>query len=128
MKFILLFVMIFCHMIADYNLQGILANLKQKRWWRENADDPKYENDWKIALIEHSFVWSFMVHIPVIYVYYNESDKWFILISLSIVLHTIIHAIIDHLKANKLIINLTTDQVCHLGQILLAWILFIFAR
>lgn len=32
-KFLLLLLMFFSHLIADYNLQGILADLKQRLWW-----------------------------------------------------------------------------------------------
>jgi hypothetical protein len=29
--------MIFCHTIDDYALQGKLADLKQQAWWKVNA-------------------------------------------------------------------------------------------
>ena len=31
--------MIFCHIIADYNLQGWLVSAKQKSYWEKNAPD-----------------------------------------------------------------------------------------
>lgn len=33
----LLLLMIFCHIVDDYYLQGWLASAKQKKWWEENA-------------------------------------------------------------------------------------------
>lgn len=35
--------MIFCHIIDDYNLQGWLASAKQKEWWKKNAPEKLYE-------------------------------------------------------------------------------------
>ena len=61
MAYLILFSMLFLHLIADYNLQGVLAQFKQKKWWKENYPDATYKNDWMIALVEHSFMWSFLV-------------------------------------------------------------------
>lgn len=36
-KIFILIVMVFCHTVADYNLQGWLASAKQKSYWEENA-------------------------------------------------------------------------------------------
>lgn len=52
--FILIF-MIFCHIIDDYFLQGILASMKQKVWWKENYPDKIYSKDYLMALFMHSF-------------------------------------------------------------------------
>ena len=41
----ILFVMVFGHIVDDYYLQGILASMKQKSWWKENAPDKMYEKD-----------------------------------------------------------------------------------
>ena len=40
-------------------------------------------------------------------------------------LNVIIHGVIDDTKANKFKINLITDQMIHLVQIIVTWILFI---
>ena len=119
----LLVAMIFCHIVDDYYLQGILAKLKQKSWWKENAPDKMYKNDYKVALIEHAFSWSVMVHIPVfIYCYLNalNAHNSFILIML---VQTIVHALIDDLKANKKVISLLEDQLTHMAQIFLSWMI-----
>jgi hypothetical protein len=41
-KFILLTSMFFCHIIDDFYLQGILAQLKQHKFWEENAPQKLY--------------------------------------------------------------------------------------
>lgn len=61
---LMLFAMLFLHIIDDYVLQGVLANLKQQSWWKKNVPDSLYRNDYKIALIEHGYEWSFMIHLP----------------------------------------------------------------
>lgn len=33
-KILILFTMIFCHIVDDYYLQGWLASAKQKSWWK----------------------------------------------------------------------------------------------
>ena len=66
MKIFLLFAMIFCHIVDDYYLQGILANLKQKAWWQKNAPAAMYENDYKVALFMHAFSWAFMIMLPLV--------------------------------------------------------------
>jgi hypothetical protein len=43
-----------------------------------------------------------------------------------LVVNTIIHYIVDDLKANKLKINLIADQSIHLFQILISWVVYMF--
>lgn len=123
MKIILiLFAMIFCHIVDDYYLQGILASMKQKAWWRKQEGyNENYKHDYIIALIMHAFSWAFMIMLPFILVDVNQYA-----IVISIAINTIIHAFIDDLKANKKRINLVSDQILHILQILLTW--FIIAN
>ena len=114
---LVLFTMIFCHIVDDYYLQGILANLKQKSWWRnQESYNENYKYDYIIALIMHAFSWSFMIILPLILIGVNQY-----VIVISIAINTIIHAFIDDLKANKKKINLVQDQAIHLLQILSTW-------
>lgn len=58
--------MIFCHLIDDYFLQGKFSYLKQKSWWIKACNDDglsidKYKNDYKMALLEHSLEWSIAI-------------------------------------------------------------------
>ena len=48
-KVLVLFAMLFCHIVDDYYLQGILASMKQKSWWEANAPVPLYKNDYKMS-------------------------------------------------------------------------------
>lgn len=127
-RIILLLAMLFFHIVDDYYLQGWLASAKQKTWWEKNAPNPLYKNDYKIALVEHAFSWTFMVHVPVI-IYSIAFDSYIYVIGfvLMFVANVIIHAYIDDLKANKLSINLVTDQLLHIIQIILIWLLYVIA-
>jgi len=120
MKLFILFVMIFAHIVDDYCLQGILASLKQKSWWEKQKNyKPMYKYDYIVALIIHAFSWSFMISLPILYFGFT---KWIVV---AILLNTIIHGIVDDLKANKEKINLITDQSIHIAQIVITWILFV---
>lgn len=118
LAFILFFSMIFCHIVDDYYLQGWLASAKQKKWWEQNAPDKLYRFDYIMALVCHSFSWSFMIMLP--WIIYAGSSLNFALITIP--LNTIIHAIVDDLKANKHKLNLIQDQLIHLAQIILTFI------
>lgn len=108
--------MILLHIIDDFVLQPIsLSKLKQKTFWDPYLKDSKlYKYDYKVALIIHGLSWSIMIHIPFMLLPINE---WWILF--SVITNAIIHAWIDNEKANKLSINLLTDQICHLVQIII---------
>ena len=90
--------MIFCHVIADYNLQGWLASAKQKSYWEKNAPDEMYKHDYICALVMHSFSWTFMIMLPLMYVVGFKVDSFLLFLFVSNVL---LHAITDDFKANK---------------------------
>ena len=117
MKLLILFAMIFAHIVDDYYLQGILAKMKQKKWWEENAPDKMYRYDYIVALIAHAFSWSFMITVPTLLI----SDKYFVM-CMFIITNTIIHAYVDNKKANERSINLIVDQLCHMIQIIGLWL------
>lgn len=112
----ILLAMLFCHVVADYNLQGWLANAKQKEWWKKNAPDEMYARDYIMALIMHSIGWAFLVMLPVAWYESFAIDIWFIV---AFVLNVIIHAFVDDYKANEHKINLVQDQLLHILQIIL---------
>ena len=114
--------MVFCHIVDDYYLQGILASMKQKIWWKENAPDKMYEKDYLVALFMHSFSWAFMVmFVPIIVLHSNVALD--ALVYAFFALNVAIHMIVDDLKANKRKINLITDQGIHMIQILVTWLI-----
>ena len=125
-RFIILIVMLFLHILADFHLQGILANLKQKKWWKEELEKYKfsynekefYKNDWIPVLIIHSFEWTFIMMIPALFTGVNI---WLYLGLL--VFNTLFHFIIDDLKCNKYMLNLVADQLFHFIQVLVTWCL-----
>lgn len=122
-KLFILCAMLFMHIIDDYKLQGMLSNLKQKKWWKENYPDKLYEYDYIIALLTHSFSWSFMILLPVT-LYLGISDFNIIVI----IINLIIHAVVDDLKANKLKINLIQDQLIHIIQVIITWLYYFIIR
>ena len=123
-RFLLFFTMIFLHIIDDFYLQGILINLKQKSWWKEQTDDKLYKNDYKIALLIHGFSWSFTITLPYLIISLTtDNDILVYMLIATYILNTIAHAYIDHTKANKRMINLIVDQLLHMFQILMTWIL-----
>lgn len=115
-----LLLMIFCHIVDDYYLQGILASLKQKDWWKEHAPDKMYKYDYQMALFMHSFSWSFMIMLPLA-VFYGFMINWLFIV--LFICNVIIHAVVDNLKANKKKLNLTEDQIIHLIQIVATFLL-----
>ena len=110
--------MIFLHIVDDYYLQGILAQMKQKKFWKEQAPDELYKYDYIWALIMHAFSWTFMIMLPLIFVS-PISPAFYVMF----VVNLAVHAYVDNLKANKHKINLWQDQLIHLAQIILTFII-----
>ena len=111
--------MMFCHIVDDYYLQGKLALFKQRSWWEEKAPDEMYKYDYIVGLIIHSFSWAFMVMMPVAVSQEFQIGSIFMVI---LIINTVVHAIVDDLKANKRKINLITDQLVHVCQIIITFI------
>lgn len=120
---IILLFMIFLHVVDDYYLQGILASMKQKSWWLKNSEyNDKYKNDYVVALIMHSFSWTFMVMFPVlIYLILFRNITWTFLYLFAVNLFC--HAYTDNEKANKKTINLVQDQTIHIFQIAMTFVI-----
>lgn len=116
----LLLLMIFMHIVDDYYLQGILASMKQKSWWKKQEGYKNlYKNDYKMALLMHSMSWSIMILLPAMFIL---GTNQYALLAIFII-NTFVHYHVDDLKANKLQINLVLDQTIHMMQILSTWIL-----
>ena len=128
MKLIILLTMLFLHIVDDYYLQGILAQMKQKSWWKENAPDELYKNDYKVALLEHAFSWTFMIMLPITVTMIIHNNYINIIYITFFIMNWILHTVIDHLKANKKTINLVVDQSCHVLQIVITWIVLVYNR
>lgn len=114
MKIFVFLSMIFLHVLNDFGLQGILAEMKCKSFWEDKGSF--YKQDWITALIMHAFSWTFMIMLPIaIYKYSLQISFEFCAIFIA---NLIIHAFIDHLKANCKYINLVGDQFIHVMQML----------
>ena len=118
-----LLLMIFMHIVDDYYLQGWLASAKQKKWWEKNAPQELYKHDYIMALIMHSFSWTFMIMLPIAFVTKFTFSKFYMLAFIN---NAIVHATVDNLKANKLKINLIQDQSIHIAQIFITYIIYLF--
>ena len=119
---VLLF-MIFFHIIDDWVLQGKLGQMKQKSWWREHPEyKDMYKYDYLVALLTHSFSWTFMIMLPVAYILSWHVSLKFII---AFLINMMVHAIVDDLKANRYKINLIVDQCIHLVQIVITYIAMI---
>lgn len=128
---IVLIEMIFLHFIADYYLQGILASMKQKEWWRKQLTQTewfsgKYKNDYLQALYAHSFEWTFMTLLPIlIKVYKLNFNVGPVIVYLILFLSNLLaHFLTDDLKANEHTINLNQDQGVHAIQIFLTFLIW----
>lgn len=116
----ILLLMIFLHIVDDYCLQGILASMKQKEWWKSQKEYKSlYKYDYIVALIMHSFSWTFMVMLPLI----SHIGTAFYIVFFA---NVIIHGVTDNLKANEFKINLVQDQTIHLIQIIVTFIILKF--
>ena len=122
---IILLSMIFAHVFADYVFQNNFMSLyKQKKTWDtelQNVSDKKkqmYKHDYIVVLIVHSFSWAFITYLPLLY---YECYWYYILL---VVVQTPIHAYVDHVKCNEFAINLITDQLIHLFQIVAPFIIY----
>lgn len=114
--------MIFCHIVDDYYLQGWLASAKQKKYWEENAPDKMYKHDYIWALIMHSFSWAFMVMLPIAFVMNFNINADFVGMFLW---NVGMHALTDNAKANEKKINLIKDQTIHLLQIVATFVVLV---
>ena len=123
--------MILLHIIDDFVLQSAsLVKLKQESFWKNDpvGKDPLYKNDYKVALAVHGLSWSIMIHLPLIFLQFWHDYpymEWFLFG--SVILHAVLHALIDNLKANFHKINLVQDQWYHFVQIcslLFLWLAF----
>ena len=116
---IVLMLMILGHLLADYPLQGWLATAKTKKHW-ENTPT---KHDYIPALICHATMWGILIFLPLVgWWEYEFLIGW---IWLALPINIVIHAIADHLKANKHAIDLWQDQFIHLTQIIVTWVIWV---
>lgn len=124
-----IFIMILLHIFDDFVLQQkSLSHLKQRKWWEQtckydNVNYDRYKYDYIMALFLHGLSWSIIVHIPIALLNFGNNEAYNLLTS-SIIINTLIHSLIDHLKCNSLKLNLIEDQLIHIAQIVTIAIIF----
>ena len=112
--------MVFLHIVDDFYLQGILAQMKQESYWKNNAPQRMYRHDYIAALFIHGLSWSISVHIPIL-IYKYICGISILPTLFSIFGSALLHACVDNLKANFHCINLVQDQLFHLLQLFMIW-------
>ena len=127
MQYLILLCMVFLHIVDDYYLQGILASMKQRSWWKENYPEDLYCYDYIVALLMHGFSWTFLTMFPVMaLVIYQGCVPGIVACFIMIfILNWALHCGVDHMKANLKWINLVLDQFIHLIQVGATWALFV---
>ena len=137
MRTFMLFMMLFCHILDDFYLQGPLAEMKQARWWAQKIkgmshDDFKetmrlkqlYQYDYVVSLAIHCFSWTFMIQsVPMLVMIFMKNPHVVLYIIMFIV-NFIIHLLVDNFKANHMTINLVIDQAVHIVQVVITWLVF----
>ena len=117
---LILLKMLFMHCIGDYILQGdFLSAAKRKSFWIDKTNEKTNSLEHYVILFIHAYIWAFCITLPL----FNLISS--IKIILSIVINCILHMYIDNLKANKKVITLLTDQLLHLSQIIVTYLLVI---
>ena len=124
MTVFILFAMLFLHTLDDFHLQGALVNLKQRKYWLKNSPSDLFKYDYLVALFVHSFSWTFMTMLPIVIYYRSTLDSIIIKYVVIFIINVMCHAFIDNLRANKYKINLVTEQLLHVAQILLTYFIF----
>ena len=111
---IVLILMLLAHFFVDFHLQGILADMKQEQWWKQqNGYNSKYKYDYLAALVIHSLEWTLWVMIPLFLLPHIDLGIFLLLAALN----TVVHSLTDNSKANYKDISLVQDQIIHLAQI-----------
>lgn len=129
--------MVLLHILEDFHLQGILANMKQKSWWQSECvklgityESSKYRRDYVVSLIIHALENSIFITLPLIIdgliatFTTNPNNSLFIGWAFIIFANTVVHAIIDDFKCNSKGINLIVDQILHFIFIILFFSLY----
>ena len=117
--------MVLLHLFADFTLQGVLADLKQRSWWRaqcqrHGVSSNLYDYDHICGLVCHSLYWTLLTFSPLIFLMSSTIQALVI-----VAINTVIHAVTDNAKANKHKINLIQDQLLHLAQIAFTVVFFV---
>lgn len=112
---VVLLLMVAMHVIEDFHLQGRMAEMKQRSWWEGYPE--MYSGDWVPVILLHGMEWSVLVSLPLLLLTGLDVGWWF---AAMVTANGLIHAGVDHLKANDFKIDLVRDQTAHMAQIVAA--------
>ena len=112
-----LVLMIFCHFVSDFYLQSKSNSLIKKKdcWENRHKKSNGRKYNYIFGLLLHSFVWGISILLP----FFFETGKLYYPV---LFFNVIIHAYIDNLKSNKKSISSVLDQILHLMQIIITWL------
>ena len=82
-----------------------------------SAPDELYKNDYKCALIVHSFSWAFSIMLPILIMNWAAimaSNMLMLAVLCIFSANVLLHALTDNAKANLKIISLCYDQGFHM--------------
>ena len=112
--------MVFAHIFASIYLSGAI----NREWWKSEYS-PARKSDNVVALAIHSAFWAFTMLLPI--AYKLEFDfSWFY--TIAFITNAIIYAIIIYAKSINNRINLFLQQLAHLWQITLTYLLFVLCN
>ena len=117
-----LILMLLAHLLADYPLQGWLAQAKARKYWENSPKKNRFDHI--PALICHGAMWAILVGLPPVMatlLWGVGTPQLIWLFYLFIPVNAFAHCSIDHCKATYGAINLWQDQLFHLAQILIWW-------
>jgi hypothetical protein len=129
---VILVLMLVLHIVEDFHIQGLLGKMKCKDWWEEavkpyeeKTNVEQYNKDWIVALCWHAFGWSFCITLPFLVWFFLFNPELFGWYFILLGFNSVLHGIIDHLKCNLYKINLNIDQLLHIIQIIVTWVVFL---
>lgn len=110
--FLTLPLMVLCHVVEDFHIQGRMADMKQRSFWEPYGR--MYAWDHVPVLLLHGFEWSMFVSLPILITSWSSVSAGFMAV---VVANGLIHSLVDHLKCNSLKLSLVQDQAIHILQI-----------
>ena len=103
------------------NIADNEKRIAMSKKWMEYTDSvhdakdaaSKYKMDYMAGLLCHCVMWGVVTFFPFVFVVNSR------VFSVALIVNIIVHAIVDHIKCNKEMINLCTDQLIHFFQVVI---------
>lgn len=117
--------MIFAHIVADFYIHGVVNSAMSKDWWLRNQPGIRNRYDYIVFVVLHSIFWTFSILFPIAYKL-NFAFSWFY--TIAFVLNAVLHGFADNIRINHKEINLIVQEIVHLWQITLTYLLFVLCQ